>query len=166
MCIRDRLSEIIRTSIRELEPKALQLQKENRELHRKIAELQEKIALGEAGLEAPEVQVIGDVSLIVLRKDGVEVAVLRALLDKLRDQLNSGIIVVGGVREGKATLLAGVTASLTNLYPAGSLIAHLAPIVGGRGGGKPDMAQGGGTEVNKMDEALSAVTEWIISQQH
>lgn len=161
-----RLSEIIRTSIRELEPKALQLQKENRELHRKIAELQEKIALGEAGLEAPEVQVIGDVSLIVLRKDGVEVAVLRALLDKLRDQLNSGIIVVGGVREGKATLLAGVTASLTNLYPAGSLIAHLAPIVGGRGGGKPDMAQGGGTEVNKIDEALSAVTEWIISQQH
>ena len=162
----DRVATTIRTSVRELEPKAAQLQKQNRELQRKIDQLQEQVAVGVGESESPEVKVVGNVSVIVLRKDDVEITVLRSLLDKLRDRLRSGIVVIGGVRVGKVTLLAGVTPSLIESYSAGRLISYLAPMVGGRGGGKPEMAQGGGSNIDQLDDALAAVTTWVGDQQH
>jgi alanyl-tRNA synthetase len=161
-----RVATIIRTSVSELEPKATQLQKQNRELQRKIEQLQEQVAAGVDESESPEVKAVGNVSVIVLRKDGVEVVVLRSLLDKLRDRLGSGIVVIGGVREGKVTLLAGVTLSLIESYSAGRLISYLAPMVGGRGGGKPEMAQGGGPNADQLDDTLAAVTRWVGDQQN
>ena len=162
----NRVATIIRTSVRELEPKATQLQKQNRELQRKIDQLQEQVATGVGDAESPEVQLVGNVSVIVLRKDAVEVAVLRSLLDKLRARLGSGIVVIGGVRGSKVTLLAGVTPSLIESYSAGRLISYLAPMVGGRGGGKPEIAQGGGPNADQLDDALAAVVGWVRDQQN
>ena len=86
---------------------------------------------------------------------------MRAALDHLRNEVGTGAVVIGGVREGKVTLLAGVTADLVGRLHAGELIRYLAPMVGGKGGGKADMAQGGGPNAAGLDDALAAVSDWV-----
>ena len=86
---------------------------------------------------------------------------MRAALDHLRSEVGTGVVVIGGVREGKVTLLAGVTADQVGRLHAGELIRYLAPMVGGTGGGKADMAQGGGSNAARLDETLAAVSDWV-----
>ena len=160
-----RVAAVYRTSVGEIESKARQMQIRTRELERKIDDLQAQLAAGGGAAESPQTEEVGGVQVMVVRKDGVDVGTLRVLLDTLRDRISSGIVVIGGVRESKVTLLAGVTSSLAKTYSAGQLISHLAPMVGGRGGGKPEMAQGGGSNVECLDDALAAVTQWVSDQQ-
>jgi len=141
------------------------MQIKTREFERKIDDLQAQLAAGGGVEEPPEAENVGGVEVMIVRKDGVDVGTLRVLLDTLRDRINSGIVVIGGVREGKVTLLAGVTSTLATMYSAGQLIAYLAPMVGGQGGGRPEMAQGGGSNVECLDDALAAVTQWVRDQQ-
>jgi len=162
----NRIAAMYRTSVSELESKAAHMRARTRELERKFEQLQTKVEAGVGGEDYPKAVDVGGVSVMVVRKDGVGVGVLRSLLDTFRDRLGSGIVVIGGVREGKVTLLAGVTPSLTEVYSAGQLIACLAPMVGGRGGGKPEMAQGGGSNVEHLDDALLTVIRWVSDQQN
>ena len=160
-----RVAAVYRTSVGEIESKARQMQIRTRELERKIDDLQAQLAAGGGAAESPQTEEVGGVQVMVVRKDGVDVGTLRVLLDTLRDRISSGIVVIGGVRESKVTLLVGVTSSLAKTYSAGQLISHLAPMVGGRGGGKAEMAQGGGSNVECLDDALAAVTQWVSDQQ-
>ena len=160
-----RVAAVYRTSVGEIESKARQMQIRTREFERKIDDLQAQLAAGGGAAESPQTEEVGGVQVMVVRKDGVDVGTLRVLLDTLRDRISSGIVVIGGVRESKVTLLAGVTSSLAKTYSAGQLISHLAPMVGGRGGGKAEMAQGGGSNVECLDDALAAVTQWVSDQQ-
>ena len=160
-----RVAAVYRTGVGEIESKARQMQIRTRELERKIDDLQVQLAAGGGAAESPQTEEVGGVQVMVVRKDGVDVGTLRVLLDTLRDRISSGIVVIGGVRESKVTLLAGVTPSLAKTYSAGQLISHLAPMVGGRGGGKAEMAQGGGSNVECLDDALAAVTQWVSDQQ-
>ena len=160
-----RVAAVYRTSVGEIESKARQMQIRTRELERKIDDLQAQLAAGGGAAESPQTEEVGGVQVMVVRKDGVDVGTLRVLLDTLRDRISSGIVVIGGVRESKVTLLAGVTSSLAKTYSAGQLISHLAPMVGGRGGGKAETAQGGGSNVECLDDALAAVTQWVSDQQ-
>ena len=127
-------------------------------LENKIEQLQGELAY-RGNNEGPEqkIQQVGDVRLLTARHDGVEVKGLRVMLDRLRDKLGSGVVVVGGVHNGKASILAGGTPDLVETCHAGKLVAVLAPIVGGKGGGKADMAQGGGSDAGALDAALAAV---------
>ena len=84
---------------------------------------------------------------------------LRSLADTLRSKLKSGVVVLGSANEGKVTLLTAVTKDLMDRIPANSLIQKLAPIMGGKGGGKADLAQAGGKDPEKLDEALEGATE-------
>ena len=160
-----RVAAVYRTGVGEIESKARQMQIRTRELERKIDDLQAQLAAGGGAAESPQTEEVGGVQVMVVRKDGVDVGALRVLLDTLRDRISSGIVVIGGVRESKVTLLVGVTSSLAKTYSAGQLISHLAPMVGGRGGGKAEMAQGGGSNVECLDDALAAVTQWVSDQQ-
>ena len=160
-----RVAAVYRTGVGEIESKARQMQIRTRELERKIDDLQVQLAAGGGAAESPQTEEVGGVQVMVVRKDGVDVGALRVLLDTLRDRISSGIVVIGGVRESKVTLLAGVTSSLAKTYSAGQLISHLAPMVGGRGGGKAEMAQGGGSNVECLDDTLAAVTQWVSDQQ-
>jgi len=83
------------------------------------------------------------------------------LADLLRHKLGSGVVLLGTEREGKALLLAAVTKDLTGRFHAGNLIRELAAVVGGKGGGRPDMAQAGGTKPEKLDEALAGIDELL-----
>jgi alanyl-tRNA synthetase len=85
--------------------------------------------------------------------------------DKIRDKLGRGIVVLGGEYQGKAALLAMVSKNLTDRYKAGNIISEIAGLVGGKGGGRPDMAQAGGPNPDKLNEALEAVYKIIAAQQ-
>ena len=83
------------------------------------------------------------------------------MADQLRQKLGSGVIVLGGVADGNVALVAAVSADLVGRFQAGKLIGELSKIVGGKGGGKPDFAQGGGSDAGRLDEALAAVDKLI-----
>ena len=155
-----RLARLFRTNPGEIEDKASEMQRRLKELERKVEQLQAQLATGGSADQFDEqIQEVNGTNLLVARHDGVAVKGLRVMLDRLRDKLGSGVVVIGGVHEGKVTLLAGVTRDLVDTYHAGRLISVLAPMVGGKGGGKADMAQGGGNDTSALDAALAAVPD-------
>jgi alanyl-tRNA synthetase len=89
--------------------------------------------------------------------DGIEKAQMRDLVDQLRGKLGSGVVVLGAVVEGKVSLIVGVTKDLTSKIQAGKIVGTLAGMVGGKGGGRPDLAEAGGSEVSALDGALGKV---------
>jgi len=159
-----RMAVALKTGRNDLEERALGLTGRVRELERKVEQLQGQLATGGAGEDpASEVEEVDGIRVFVKRYDGVDIKGLRAMLDRLRDRLGSAVVVIGGVHDNKATLLVGVSKDLTDRCHAGHLVGELAPKVGGKGGGRPDSAQGGGADIGGLDEALSAVPAWIAS---
>ena len=139
----------------------------NKELEKQVAALKEKMVTGGgqggASSLADEVQKIGDVSLLVKKLEGVDAKTLRMFIDNAKNQLKSVVVVAGAADNGKVLLAAGVTKDLTDRYHAGNILKKVAEIVGGDGGGRPDMAQAGGSKPEKLDEALGMVAS-IIQQ--
>ncbi|MBT6410064.1 MAG: alanine--tRNA ligase, partial [Nitrospina sp.] len=135
----------------------------NRQLEKEVATLKEKMVSGKESTGTDDVQKVGDISCLIKKLDGVDAKTLRTFIDNAKNQLKSGIVVVGSVADGKVSLAAGVTKDLTDKYHAGNIIKQIAAIVGGSGGGRPDMAQAGGSEVDKLDEALKKAEELIRS---
>jgi len=93
--------------------------------------------------------------------EGADAKILRETMDKLKDRLKSAAIVLGAVNDGKVALIAGVTQDLTAKLKAGELVNYVAQQVGGKGGGRPDMAQAGGSEPANLAAALESVRDWI-----
>ncbi|MEO5379017.1 MAG: alanine--tRNA ligase [Magnetococcus sp. DMHC-6] len=108
-----------------------------------------------------QVQTIHDIPVLIAKVSDVDVKGLRELLDRLRDKMGSGVIVLAVVDSGKVTLIAGVTEAWQKQIRAGDLIRYLASLVGGKGGGRPDMAQGGGDAPDKLPDALAKIPQWI-----
>jgi alanyl-tRNA synthetase len=125
---------------------------------REIDELKRKMALGGGGRDLlASVREIGGVKVLATRADVGDPKALRDVADQLRDKLKSGIVALGGVADGKVALVVAVTPDLTGRFNAGKIIGEVARLVGGKGGGRPDLAQAGGTDASKLDEALEAV---------
>ena len=108
-----------------------------------------------------QVQVIKGQKVLVANLPGIEAKALRGMLDDLKQKISSGIIVLGVPGDGKVNLIAGVTSDLINQIKAGELVNFVASQVGGKGGGRPDMAQAGGTEPENLDHALTSVYDFI-----
>jgi alanyl-tRNA synthetase len=102
--------------------------------------------------------------VVSARVDGLDSEGLRAVADTIRDRLGSGVVLVGGVADTKVSLVAAVTKDLTKRYHAGKLIQAVAQVVGGGGGGRPDLAQAGGKDPARLDEALDLVYELIAGR--
>jgi alanyl-tRNA synthetase len=115
------------------------------------------VVTGLAGRSEP----VGDFSLLSERVVGVDARELRGLVDQLKERLGSAVIVLGVAEPDKVSLVAGVTADLHGRLKAGELMGFMAPLVGGKGGGRPDMAMGGGTRPEQLTEALAAVKQWV-----
>ncbi len=133
----------------------------NRQLEKEITLLKEKMVSGQESSGIDEVQKVGEISLLIKKLEGVDAKTLRTFIDNAKNQLKSGIVVVGSVADGKVSMAAGVTKDLTDKYHAGNIIKSIAVIVGGSGGGRPDMAQAGGSQIDKLDEALKKAEELI-----
>jgi len=107
---------------------------------------------------------VADFKVISARLDDSDAKALRDSIDHLKDKLGSGVVVLGGVQDGKVRLAAGVTANLTARIKAGDLVSFVAQQVGGRGGGRPDFAQAGGSEPQALEEALASVEAWLAEK--
>lgn len=104
------------------------------------------------------------VKVLAARLDGLEGKELLVLIDQLKNKLGSAVILLGGVHKERIVLVAGVTKDLTAQFKAGDLIKQATAVVGGKGGGRPDMAQGSGVELTKLDDALAVTAEYVASQ--
>jgi len=126
-----------------------------------VSHLQARLAKGRAQELVAAAREVAGVPVIAARLDGLDPDGLRSVVDTLRERLPSGVICLGGVVEGKVHLVASVSKDLTKRFQAGKLVQEIAQAVGGKGGGRPDLAQGGGPEPSKLDAALGAVAGWV-----
>jgi len=135
-----------------------------RNLEKELARFKSKLAASRGDELADQAADVKGVKVLAAALDGADAKALRETLDKLKDRLKSAAIVLAAVEGGKVTLIAGVTADLTSKIKAGELVNFVAQQVGGKGGGRPDMAQAGGTSPDKLPEALASVRGWVESQ--
>jgi len=149
----------LRTSRAELPAVIGKLQDELKKARREAEELKLKIAsgaIGTSGSNGDEARDINGVKVLAKEASGLDAAGMRQLSDTLLDRIKSGVVVIGRANDGKASLIVRTSPDLTKKVPAGLIIKELAPIIGGKGGGKADMAEGGGSQPEKLSEALQA----------
>ena len=141
--------------------KAEQAASRIKELERELEQLQKRAAAAKSSELAQGAREVNGIKVLAARHESGDPEALRELADKLRDQLKSGIVVLGGEKDGKATLLVAVTADLAKRYKAGDLVKELSKTLGGRGGGKPELAQAGGGDPAQLDAALARAYELV-----
>ena len=158
----DRVADAVRVSRSEVAEKVQSLLERNRELEKELAALRGRLA-SQAGSDlAGRAVTIGPVKVLVGQVDGAEPKALRDMLDQLKQKLGPSVVVLGSVTpEGKVSLVAGVTKDETGLVKAGDLVGFVAAQVGGRGGGRPDMAMAGGQDPTRLGAALASVEGWV-----
>jgi len=144
-----------------VETAVVQLIDEKKLLEKELAKLRSKLAMGQGQDLASQAVDVKGAKLLVATLEGADAKTLRETLDKLKEKLKSAAIVLGAVSDGKVALIAGVTADLTGKIKAGEMVNYVAQQVGGKGGGRPDMAQAGGTEPAKLGGAMDSVKAWV-----
>ncbi|MCM5570183.1 alanine--tRNA ligase [Burkholderiaceae bacterium FT117] len=145
----------------ELKAKLAQTLEQVRAAEKELARLKSKLAASQGDDLAGQAVEIGGLRVLAASLEGADVKTLRETMDKLKDRLKTAAIVLAGVDGGKVSLIAGVTADATAKVKAGELVNFVAGQVGGKGGGRPDMAQAGGTEPAKLPQALASVADWV-----
>ncbi|WP_083001388.1 alanine--tRNA ligase [Halomonas sp. GT] len=158
-----RLGERLKTKPEQVEARVESLVERNRALEKELEQLKAKLASAAGSDMLSQVQEINGVNLLVTQLDGVSGKELRGVLDQLKNKLGSGVILLGvaDTAAGKVSLIAGVTQDLVGRVKAGELVNHVASQVGGKGGGRPDMAQAGGNLPDALPAALSSVPAWL-----
>jgi alanyl-tRNA synthetase len=126
-----------------------------KKLRRELDAVRMKSAASSVADAASSAVEVKGVKVLVQRVDGLDKAQMRTLVDSLRGKLGSGVVVLGAAAEGKVSLIVGVTKDLTSRVQAGKVVGALAGLVGGRGGGRPDLAEAGGSDVGALDGALA-----------
>jgi alanyl-tRNA synthetase len=161
----DRLAGLFRTGRSDVEAKVRQALERSKTLEREIQQLKARLAAGGGGRDlATEVQTVAGIRLLVARlDDGTDAASLRDTIDRMKDKLGSVVVVLAAANadSGKVSLAAGVSKDLSARIKAGELVNSVAVQVGGKGGGRPDFAQAGGTDAAALDAALAAVPQWL-----
>jgi alanyl-tRNA synthetase len=151
----------LKSGSHEVAQKITQLLDNVRNLEKELARVKSKLASSQGDELADQAVEVNGIKVVAAKMDGADSKGMRDSLDKLKDKLKSAAIVLAAVDGSKVTLIAGVTADLINKLKAGELVNHVAQQVGGKGGGRPDMAQAGGTEPAKLSDALASVRTWV-----
>ena len=141
-----------------------QLLKANKDLEKKLATARHALFTGESSGQEDEIREIAGIKVLATKVVDVDAKVLREAVDRAKDKLQDAVVVLGSVHDGKVRLAAGVTKNNTDKIRAGDLVKFVAEQVGGKGGGRPDFAQAGGTDPSKLDAALESVHAWVEQQ--
>ncbi|MET1281953.1 alanine--tRNA ligase [Vibrio navarrensis] len=149
---------------RKYEEKLADAASKAKSLEKEIQQLKDKLASQASASLTDQVKQIAGVNVLVAKLDGADNKALRGMVDELKNQLGSGIIMLGNVADDKVGLIAGVTNDLTSKVKAGELVNMVAQQVGGKGGGRPDMAQAGGTDAGALPTALESVDAWLAER--
>lgn len=155
---------VVKSSVHELPARLAQIMDNVKAMEKEITKLKSKLASSAGSDLASQAQDINGAKVLAVAIDGADVASLRGTMDQLKNTLKSAAIVLASVDSGKVTLIAGVTADLTAKVKAGELVNHVALQVGGKGGGRPDMAQAGGTDPAGLPKALESVPAFVKSK--
>jgi len=156
----DRVASMLKSTRDQAGTKVEQLLKRNKELEKQLAKMKQQLLTG--GSDAAEnVTEIGGIKVLAIRMDGADAKTLRDAVDRFKDKLQSAVVVLGSVENGKVRLAAGVTKDNIDRIKAGDVIRPVAEQVGGKGGGRPDFAQAGGSNPDDLDAALASVAGWV-----
>lgn len=151
------IAQLVKGDSQTLVDKVRALQERSRQLEKDLQQLKNQQAAQESASLGRNVRDINGVKVLVSQLDNVEPKMLRSMVDDLKNQLGSAVIVLATAAEGKVSLIAGVTKDLTDRVKAGDIVGHLAHQVGGKGGGRPDLAQAGGSDIAALPDALASV---------
>jgi alanyl-tRNA synthetase len=155
------ISNLVKAKPGETAERVQRILKQQKELERDYRALQAKIASGKTKDLISSTREVKGVRVLSTQVEAKDPKSLREMADRLKDQMKSGIVLLGAQGDGKVMLLCAVTADLAGRYPAQKLVKDIAQIVGGTGGGRADMAQAGGTQVEKLPEALERIYDLI-----
>ena len=154
---------LLNIHVDEVESRVQALRDETKRLEQEIRKWKQAAATGGSVDYMAQVKEVNGIRVLAAEVEGQDAAGLRMVLDNLRDKIGSGVIVLGGAVEGKAALCVGVTKDLVSQVKAGDIVKQLAPIVGGGGGGRPDMAQAGGKRPEKLPEAIAKAPQVVAA---
>ncbi|ABR73433.1 alanine--tRNA ligase [Actinobacillus succinogenes] len=154
-------ADLLKSDIPSLPEKIIQLQDKVKKTEKELQQLKEKAAMQAGSDLAKSAVKINGVSVVTHQLDGADAKVLRVMVDDLKNQLGSAVIALGSASGGKVNLIAGVTADLTAKVKAGELVNVMAQQVGGKGGGRPDMAMAGGSQPENLSAALIVASDWL-----
>lgn len=158
------IAQLLKGDSQNLNEKVRAVIERTRQLEKELQQLKEQQAVQESANLSSKAVDLNGVKLLVSELTGVEPKMLRTMVDDLKNQLGSTVIVLATVADAKVSLIAGVSKDLTDRVKAGELIGMVASQVGGKGGGRPDMAQAGGTDAQALPAALSSVENWVASR--
>ncbi len=158
------IGQAVKSSRETLVEKVTTLVERTRQLEKDVEQLRAKLTAAAGSDMASDAQQIAGMQVLVKRVDRQDGKALLALVDQLKNKLGSAVVLLAGEHDGKVVLVAGVTKDLVARIKAGDLIRNAAAAVGGKGGGRPDMAQGGGTDVAAIDQALAEAVSWLGQQ--
>ncbi len=156
-----RIAALVKAAPEQAAARVEQLIEQGRALEKELSALKAKMAAGAGNALADQAVAVAGAKVLAATLEGADANALREAVDRLRGTLKSAAVVLGSVSDGKVTLIAGVTPDLTGKVKAGELVNFVAGQVGGKGGGRPDMAQAGGTDAEKLPSALASVADWV-----
>ncbi|HET7301548.1 MAG TPA: alanine--tRNA ligase, partial [Oleiagrimonas sp.] len=160
----DEVGQLLSTSRDDVVGKLQQLLERQKKLERELDGLKARAASAATGSLADAATNIDGIKLVAARVDGLDAKALRESLDRLKQQLVDCVVLLASGQDGKATLVAGVHGAASGRIKAGAVVAHVAGQIGGKGGGRPDMAQGGGVDSPALDKALAELPGWLSGQ--
>ncbi len=158
-------ASLLKIGVEGLPKRIEQIQGQTKALEADKKKLQQLIASGSSGDDLnTQIKNLGDIVLLTAILEGADKGILRTTIDSFKDKHQNGVIVLGAEVNGKVTLVAGVSKAICKRYPAGKIIQHITALADGRGGGRPDMAEGGISDASKLSLCLDAVEPWLIEQ--
>jgi alanyl-tRNA synthetase len=160
----DAIGDLLSTSGPEVVDKLRQLFEKQKRLERELESLKAKAASSATSDLVDRAVTVADFRVVAARVDGLDAKALREGVDGLKQKLGDCVVLLASAAEGKVALAGGVNGTALKRIKAGDVVAHVARQIGGKGGGRPDMAQGGGIDSPALDSALAALPEWISSQ--
>ncbi|MAD17313.1 MAG: alanine--tRNA ligase [Alteromonadaceae bacterium] len=155
------ISAVLKTDVSTAGERVVQLIEQTKTLEKEVAKLKQEIANSAGSDLLSQINEINGVKVLSYHVQGIESGALRTMIDDLKNQIGSGVILLGVATGDKVSLIAGVTKDLTQKVKAGELVNFVAQQVGGKGGGRPDMAQAGGSQPENLDTAIASVKEWL-----
>ncbi|HEC60515.1 MAG TPA: alanine--tRNA ligase [Methylophaga sp.] len=158
------IAGLVKANAETVTEKTAQLVQRSRQLEKELDALKSKLASSAGNDLASTAQDISGIKVLAAKLDGADTKTLRDTVDQLKNKLGSAAVILASIEEDKITLIAGVSKDVTDKIKAGDLVGHVAAQVGGKGGGRPDMAQGGGNQPENLSAALDSVVGWVNSK--
>ena len=158
------IADQVKADRQQVVKKVAQMVEQQKALDKQLKALQAKLAISQGDELVNQARKVGEVQVLAAKLEGADMNLLRDMLDKLRSKLAPAVILLATTKDGKVNLVAGVSKEITHTFKAGELVNFVAQQVGGKGGGRPDMAQAGGKDPSQLEKALDSVVDWVKSK--